>query len=171
MYSNRILVVILMLIYSNISALSIDREQPILIEANQAAIDNIKGIATYEGNVIVTQGSIRINADKITLNYTPEQAIEKIIATGNLASFTQHLDSEEDIKAKAKRMEYNAIEDTLLLTDKAELRKQKGNKDIYTSNAPRILYDTKKGFTKADGGSNNGGRIRISIEPQQVKKK
>ncbi len=155
-----------MLIYSNIYALSNDREQQILIEANQAIIDNIKGIATYEGNVIVTQGSIRIDADKIILNYTPAQAIEKIIATGNLAIFTQHLDNDEDIKAKAMKMEYNAIEDTLLLTDKAELRKQIDSKDIYTSNAPRILYDTKKGFTKADGG-----RIKISIEPQHVKKK
>ncbi|MDM8566536.1 lipopolysaccharide transport periplasmic protein LptA [Candidatus Halobeggiatoa sp. HSG11] len=171
MYFNRILLIALMLVYTNIYALSDDRDQPILIEANQAAIDNIKGIATYEGNVVVTQGSIRIDADKITLNYTPEQAIEKIIATGDLASFTQHLDNKENIKAKAKHMEYNAVKDTLHLTDKAELRKQKDGKDIYTSNAPRILYDTKKGFTKADGGDDNNGRIKISIEPQHIKKK
>ncbi|MFK5969454.1 MAG: lipopolysaccharide transport periplasmic protein LptA [Candidatus Marithrix sp.] len=170
MYFNKSLLIILILSFSNIYALSNDRNQPILIEANQAAIDNIKGISTYEGNVVVTQGSIRINADKIILNYTPEQSIEKIIATGNLASFTQHLDNDEDIKAKAKQMIYNALEDTLHLTNQAELRKQKNGKDIYTSNAPRILYDTKKGFTKADGGENNTGRITISIEPQQIKK-
>ncbi len=170
MYFNKSLLIILILSFSNIYALSNDRNQPILIEANQAAIDNIKGIATYEGDVVVIQGSIRINADKITLNYTPEQSIEKIIATGDLASFTQHLDNDEDIKAKAKQMIYNALEDTLHLTNQAELRKQKNGKDIYTSNAPRILYDTKKGFTKADGGEKNTGRIKISIEPQQIKK-
>ncbi|MBE9562555.1 MAG: lipopolysaccharide transport periplasmic protein LptA [Proteobacteria bacterium] len=171
MYFNKILLIILILTYNNIYALSDDRDQPILIEANQAMIDNIKGIATYEGNVVVTQGSIRIDADKITLNYTTEQTIEKIIATGDLASFKQHLDSDEDIVAKAKTMEYNAVKDTLHLTDKAELSKQKGGKNIYTSNAPRILYDTKKGFTKADGGETNSGRIKISIEPQHIKKK
>ncbi len=171
MHFNRSLFIILILFCnSSIYALSNDRNKPILIEANQAAIDNIKGVAIYEGNVVVTQGSIKINADKITLNYTPEQAIEKIIATGNLASFTQHLDNDEDIKAKAKYMEYNAIKDTLHLTNQAELRKQKNGKDIYTSNAPRILYDTKKGFTKADGGDKKTGRITISIEPQQIKK-
>ncbi|MCK5876246.1 MAG: lipopolysaccharide transport periplasmic protein LptA [Candidatus Marithrix sp.] len=171
MYFNRTLLIALtLLICNNTYALSNDREQPILIEADQAIIDNIKGIATYEGNVVVTQGSIRIDADKITLNYTPEQAIEKIIATGNLASFKQHLDNDEDINAKAKHMEYNAIKDILHLTDEAELRKQKNDRDIYTSNAPHITYDTKKGFTKADGGDNKG-RIKISIEPQYLKKK
>ncbi|MDM8569974.1 lipopolysaccharide transport periplasmic protein LptA [Thiotrichales bacterium HSG1] len=170
MYFNKILLIALLLTYNNIYALSTDREQPILIEADQATIDNVGGIATYEGNVVVTQGSIRIDADKITLNYTLKQTIEKIVATGNLASFKQHLDSDEDINAKAKQMEYNAIKDILHLVDKAELRKQKNGKDIYTSNAPRITYDTKKGFTKADGGDGNG-RIKISIEPQHFEKK
>lgn len=171
MYFNRSLLVILILSCSNIYALSNDRDQPILIEANQATIDNIKGITTYEGDVVVIQGSIRIDADKITLVYTPGQAIEKIIAIGNLASFSQHLDSSEDIKAKAKKMEYNAIKDTLHLTNKAELRKQKDGKDIYTSNAPRIKYDTKTGVAEADGGDKKTGRITMSIEPQHVKKK
>ncbi|HHB93335.1 MAG TPA: lipopolysaccharide transport periplasmic protein LptA [Thioploca sp.] len=170
MYFNRSLLIILILSFSNIYALSNDRNQPILIEANQAEIDNIKGITTYEGDVVVTQGSIKINADKITLIYSAGQAIEKIIAVGNLASFSQHLDSSEDIKAKAKKMEYNAVKNTLHLTNKAELRKQKDGKDIYTSNAPRIMYDTKMGVAAADGGNKKGGRITMSIEPQQVKK-
>ena len=43
------------LLSSSVLALTGDREQPIQIEANQATINNIEGIATYQGNVIVTQ--------------------------------------------------------------------------------------------------------------------
>jgi len=147
-------------------ALSTDREQPILIEADKATIDNIKRVAIYEGDVIVTQGTIRINADTVTLNYTQKQDIDKVIAVGKPARFKQRLDGGDEIRAKAKRMEYNAIKDMLYLRDEAELRKVKNKKDIYTSNAPRIIYDTQHGIIKADRG-----RVFVKIQPQHTPKK
>lgn len=161
-----LLLCLLVLLSSRALALSSDREQPIQIEADKATIDNLKGIAIYEGNVIVTQGSIRINAETVTLNYNQKQDIEKVVAKGNPAHFQQRLDGGNDIKAKAKEMEYNALEDMLHLREEAELRKGKDGKDAYTSTAPRILYDTQRGIIKADKGNNSQGRITMTLKPQ-----
>lgn len=147
-------------------ALSSDREQPIQIEADKATIDNLKGVAIYEGNVIVTQGSIRIDADKITLNYSKKNDIEKAVAEGGPANFKQRLDSGEDIKANAKEMEYDAIRNMLYLKQDAELRKGRGDEDNYISNAPYISYDTQRGIITADKGSRKGGRISMTFKPQ-----
>ncbi len=163
MYCRKItLIFISLLLSTNAFALKNDREQAILIESNKATIDNIKRVAIYEGDVIVIQGSIRINADTVTLNYTEKQEIGKVIAVGQPARFKQRLESGDEIKAKARRMEYNAIKDTLHLTKEAELRKEKDGKDIYTSNAPRIIYDTQRGIIKADKG-----RVFVKIQPQR----
>jgi lipopolysaccharide export system protein LptA len=165
MYHKLTLLFISVLLPSSIFALSTDREQQIQIEADKATIDNVKGIAIYEGNVIVTQGSIRINAETVTLNYTQKKGIEKVVAVGQPVRFKQRLDQGDDIKANADEMEYNAIKNMLDLRGNAELRKEKNRKELYTSKAPRITYDTQGGIIKADKGDTKKGRIIITIEP------
>ena len=155
-------------------ALSTDRQQPINVEADTASIDNLKGIAIYEGNVIVTQGSIRLTAEKVTLNYSKKQEIEKLIAEGKIARFKQRLDNGEDITAQAKLMEYNALQSMLYLKRAAKLQKSRDGNNSYTSTAPYITYDTKAGLIKANqggrGSSRKNGRIKMTLKPQPQKK-
>ncbi|EDN70725.1 OstA-like protein [Beggiatoa sp. PS] len=157
----------LMVLLSNHAlALSTDREQPIEIAADRAQIDNMKGIAIYEGNVIVSQGSIRIDAETLTIKYSKQHDIEKAIAIGKPAHFKQRLDSGEDIKAKAKEMEYNALENMLNLRINAELRKGNKGIDNYISLAPFISYDTQRGIITADKGKEKNGRITMTFKPK-----
>ena len=164
-----VLFLLTVLLSSNILALSTDREQPLKIESDKATIDHAKGIAIYEGNVIITQGSIRINASVVTINYT--QSIEKVVADGKSAQFKQRLDQGDDIKAKAKQMEYNALENMLYLRNNAELRKVRRGKNVSISKAPRIVYDTQRGIIKADQGKTKSGRTTVIIYPQSSSKK
>lgn len=48
-------------------ALTGDTDQPIHIESDQQSLDMQGNVATFTGNVIVTQGSIKINADKVVV--------------------------------------------------------------------------------------------------------
>ncbi len=174
-FRNILLLFFMALFLSNSAlALSTDREQPINIEANTASIDNIKGVAIYEGDVIVTQGSIRLTAEKVTLNYSKKQEIEKLIAEGKIARFNQRLDNGEDITAQAKLMEYNALKSMLYLKRAAKLQKSKNGINSYSSTAPYITYDTKAGLIKANqggrGGSRKHGRIKMTLKPQPKKK-
>lgn len=147
-------------------ALSTDREQPIKIESDTATIDDGKGFGVYQGNVIIIQGTILINADKVTFHYNQKQQLEKVFAYGNPARFKQRPDnSTEDLHAKAQQMEYYALKDMLNLLQDAELWQ---GKDTFTG--PRISYDTKQSIIKADKGEKKEGqRITVTLQPRNNK--
>ena len=48
-------------------ALESDQDQPITIESDQAELDQIAEVGTYTGNVVVSQGSFRLNADSMVV--------------------------------------------------------------------------------------------------------
>ncbi len=146
-------------------ALSTDHNQPINIQSDTAMVDDNNGLAIYTGNVMVTQGSIRIDADKVTINYTKKQDLEKVVAEGKPAKFKQTPDGgKADLHAKSGRMEYFAEKDTLHLLQNAEVRQAQ---DSFT--AQRIMYDTKSGVIQADKGESKDGRISVVIQPRSQK--
>lgn len=146
-------------------ALSTDREQPITIEADQGQIDDLKGEAIYQGNVIITQGTIRIVADKVTLHYTDQQDINKVTAQGAPATFRQKPDkSEEFLQASAKQMEYFADQDMLQLTQEARVWQ---GKDVVTGE--KITYDTRGGIIRAFKGRGGQDRVTVTLQPRRDK--
>ena len=72
----------------NAVALESDRNQSVLVEADEVEMDFSSGTRIYRGNVSVRQGTIRILADQIELFYKGEQ-LDHGIATGNPAVFRQ----------------------------------------------------------------------------------
>ena len=46
--------------------LASDKDQPIEVEADSAELDDAKKISIYRGNVVVTQGTIRMTGDVMT---------------------------------------------------------------------------------------------------------
>lgn len=146
----------------SVFALSTDTEQSINIEADKAIIDDASGVATYEGNVVVTQGSIQISAQRVILNYSEKQTLEKVVAEGEPAHFKQTPDGgKPDIHAKANRMEYFATTHLIQLLQGAELWQ---GKDTFAGQ--RIKYDTQNGIIEADKGDNKEGRISVTIQPR-----
>src|SRR5690554_7907613 len=49
------------------SALPSDSEQPIHIQADTAELDDKKGTAIYRGDVVITQGTLKITGHTVTL--------------------------------------------------------------------------------------------------------
>ena len=157
-------------------ALSTDREQPIQIEANAAEADNRKQVTVYRGDVIITQGTLRITGDTVWIHYDDANTITKAVSVGTPAKFRQLLDGKEDyMTADAERMEYHADQDLILLMGNA--RYGEGKDKIL---APRIVYDSRRGLAKAganlDGGqtsdsakdeSEKSDRVRITITPKK----
>ena len=147
-----------------IFALSTDKDELIQIAADSATIDDLNGVATYQGNVIITQGTIQINAEKISLFYTQKQDLKKVDIVGNPAKFKQRPDkSDEDLNAQANHMEYRADENMLYLTEGAKLWQ---GKDSFVGE--KITYDTVRGVIKAHKGK--GGRVKVTIQPRKKSK-
>ena len=60
---NKVLFLIYFISFGTAMALSSDKDQPIEIEADHAKLDDIQRVAVYQGDVVITQGSIRLNGD------------------------------------------------------------------------------------------------------------
>jgi len=155
---------LLWLLPSTAWPLEADREQPIQIQADRASLDDLKGITIYEGRVEVTQGSMQLRGDKVTLTYDTDKQVEKIIAEGAPASFKQRPDKREtDIQAQAKRMEYYAKEDMLHLITEAQVWQ---GKDSFSGQ--HIVYDAKRSVITAEGSGEK--RVTVVIEPKKPQK-
>ena len=76
---------------SSAIALKDDVEKPVHINADSVLFNKNKGLAVYEGNVSITQGSLEIKAYKIEIS-APNNEIEKISADGKPVSFQQKMD-------------------------------------------------------------------------------
>lgn len=145
------------------AALESDRYQPIHVQADRLELDNRLGISTYRGNVVLEQGSLRLEADVLVVHRKGD-ALDRLEAEGRPVRFRQLPDgSTEMIEGEARRLEYRAAQDQLLLQGTASVR-QAGN----LFSGERIEYDIVKSRVRASGQTDDGdGRVRAIIQPRQ----
>lgn len=143
------------------AALKDDDKQPMLIEADQVEVDEAKSTSLYVGHVQVDQGSMRLLADQVTVHHHGDRRVKYIIARGNPATYRQRMDGDQgEVQGFAKRMDYDAERDELVLTDEALLIQ---GQDRLASD--RIVYDRANGRMQAGGSS----RVKITITPETKK--
>lgn len=141
-------------------ALSTDKDQPINIEADSVDIDDSKGVSVYRGSVILTQGSIHLDADRVTV-YHPDKKADKIVAVGKPVNFRQRPDnSDQDVKGRALRVEYFAASEDLVLIDEAYL--EQGGKSFASD---RITYDRRLAVVKGGAAAQGKQRVQVTLEP------
>jgi lipopolysaccharide export system protein LptA len=149
-------------------ALSTDKDQPIEIEADTADLDDEKGITIYRGNVVTTQGSVRMTGDIMTVYFTDDE-LDTLIMEGKPATYRQLPDDSEVYdEAEALRMEYYELKSLVILIDKASF-KQEG----LSFSGNRIEYDTENSKVKAKGSAKQqngaGERVKIILKPKKKK--
>lgn len=144
-------------------ALPEDREQPIRITADQALRDEKQGVTIYTGNVKLTQGSLKIDSDKLTI-YHGGQDLDRIVAEGTPANLEQRPDPDKGLmKARARSITYYQLEDRIHLQQEAQIE-QDGN--IVTGNS--IDYFIEKELVRADSTGDSNGRVQVVIPPQNI---
>jgi lipopolysaccharide export system protein LptA len=140
-------------------ALEGDAEQPILIEADDVEVLEAELISVYVGNVVVTQGSMRLTGDHVTVYHREDRRPRFVIALGAPAHLKQRLDDDQgELLAFAKRMEYDVDKDELTLIGEGLLIQ---GADRVTGE--RIVYDRARAHFRAGGA----GRVRITIVPEK----
>jgi len=150
---------VLLLLSGSLLALSDDRAQPIELEADSVDIDESAGMSVYQGDVLLRQGSIEIQADKITVHHKGGKPT-LVVAEGRPVRFKQRPDDgKEDIIGQANRMEYRVDSEELIFSGKARITQ---GKDSFTSD--RIVYDRVKSVVKAGAAAKGKERVRITIE-------
>ena len=126
-----------------------DQDQPVHLEADRATVQDANKLATFTGNVVLTQGTLIIRADKMTVK-EDTNGFQHATAFGNLASFRQKRDGKDEyVEGWSERMEYDSKADKVELFKKARLRR--GQDEVY---GDYISYDAINEFFQVVGGNN-----------------
>ena len=145
-----------------------DRDKPVNLEADTMTVDDAKKVSIYQGNVVLTQGTLIIHADRLVVTEGQEGANHGT-AQGNPATFRQKREGlDEYIEGYAQRIEYDSSKDAVELFTQARMKR---NQDEVRGNY--ISYDGKTEFFKVIGGkeaitaNNPRGRVRVVIQPKK----
>lgn len=100
-----------------LSGFEFDSSAPVEVTADSLAVDQNTGIATFKGNVIIGQGSIRISASEVQVIYSDETGeIARFVASGGVTFVT------ENEAAEAESADYDLTTGMLVLTGSVLLK-------------------------------------------------
>jgi len=149
-------------------ALTTDKDKPIEVEADTAELDDVKNVSIYRGNVIVTQGSIRMTGDVMTVYQTDTDDLDHLIMEGKPATYKQLPDDSKIYdEARALRMEYHEIKNKIILIDQAVVTQEglrfSGDRIDYDTELSKVKAWSKPSGTTADETPADAPRERVKI--------
>lgn len=146
-----------------------DRLQPINIEADKGQMDDKTNIATFEGNAVLSQGTLLIKADTLTVKQENDE-FKDGIAVGKPAYFRQKREGYDDyIEGEADRIEYDAVTEQLRMYDRAKLWRD-GDEvygDFISYDAVTEVFVVEGKKTEATGQQTSNGRVKAVIKPKK----
>ncbi|MGA7986526.1 MAG: lipopolysaccharide transport periplasmic protein LptA, partial [Burkholderiales bacterium] len=137
-----------------------DKDKPTEIESNRMLSDEARRMSVFEGNVVLTKGTLVVHADRLVVRQDAD-GFQHVTATGNPVRFRQRADSKDGkegalIEGEALRMEIDEREDKVELFDSARVSR---DKDVVRGNY--IFLDQRSGFYSVTGGADAPqGRVR-----------
>lgn len=144
-----------------------DRDKPIELEADSVTVNDAKKISIYTGNVILTQGTLQIKADKMIVR-EDQDGFQHSTSTGNPTTFKQKRTGKDEwMQGSAQRIEYNGRMDKVQLYTNAWVKR---GEDIV--NGDYISYDANAeyaeviGGTKANPNGTTNSRVKATIQPK-----
>ena len=144
-----------------------DREKPIDLDADTVLVDDAKKTSTYIGDVILTQGTLIIHADKLIVREDKE-GFQHSTSFGNPTTFKQKLEGKPIyIEGNAQRIEYDGRMDKVQLYTKAWVKR---GEDIV--HGDYIMYDANAEYVEVQGGASQSGnskhgRVKAVIQPKK----
>ncbi|HZE59159.1 MAG TPA: lipopolysaccharide transport periplasmic protein LptA [Burkholderiales bacterium] len=142
-----------------------DSTKPIEIEANRMSADDARRMNVFEGNVVVTRGTLNIRADRIVVRQDAE-GNQFATATGNPVRFRQRQDAKPPekegvwLEGEAKRVELDERSGKIELFEDA--RVNRGGDEVKGN---YILVDQRSDFFTVTPGRGDG-RVRATIQPK-----
>jgi len=148
-----------------------DRDKPTQIEANRMSADDMRRLNIFEGNVVVTRGTLTIRAERIVVRQDPE-GYQFATATGAPVRMRQRQDAKPPetegvwMDGEALRIEIDDRNGKIEMFEQARVRR--GGDEVAGS---YIFVDQRSDFftVKSDGGADKPageGRVRAVLQPK-----
>ena len=166
------LLLILMLVFAvPARAEKADRDKPTQVEANRMSADDVRRLNIFEGDVIVTKGTIRLTCERLVVRQDAE-GFQFATATGKPAKFRQRQDARPGEKeglwmeGEALRIELDDKNQKIELFDNA--RVNRGGDEVA---GDYIFVDQRSEFYQVSSGKGgdkgpNKGRVKAIIQPK-----
>jgi lipopolysaccharide export system protein LptA len=147
-----------------------DQSKPTQIEANRMSADDARRMTIFDGNVVLTRGTIRLSADRVVVRQDAE-GFQYATATGKPARFRQRQDPKPPetegqwMEGEALRMELDDKSGKIELYDEARVKR--GGDEVAGN---YILLDQRSDYfsvsTGKDEKPSGGGRVKAVIQPK-----
>ena len=138
-----------------------DSEQPISVEADSLEVREAENVSIYKGNVILVQGSLKIQSDRLVIHFNEARELALMEMTGSPARFRRLDDDRNEIRGNARQIDYTQSNTLLELRGDAQFS-QAG--DIIEGELIRINIQTNN--IEAGGGKPDE-RVKMLIQGGQ----
>ena len=137
-------------------------DEPIHINARSIEADQKTGVTVYRGSVLVEQGRLSIEADRVEIRALHRRT-DIIHATGKPVKLRQGPDAtSEEIRAEANRVDYRVSDGKLDMAGDVTLRH---GEDLFTGGV--LHYDLNSNSLSASGDDATDGRVHAVIQPRK----
>ena len=151
-----------------------DRSKPWVVEADRdGVIDLQRQVLIYSGNVVISQGSMVLRAERIEMREMPDgyRAASALGSTARQASWRQRRDGvDETVEGTADRIEFDGRTDTLRFIGNGAVRRLRGATVADEITGASIVWDNTAEVFKVEGGAasaaNPTGRVRAVLSPR-----
>lgn len=128
-----------------------DNQAPVDVASDRLEVDQATGRAVLTGNVVVAQGTLRLSAEQVTVEYAEadgRRRIERLIATGEVL-----IVAGEDA-AEGEEAVYTIGTSNLVLTG-----------DVVVTQGGNTLAGDRLDIDLASGAGTVTGRVRTTLQP------
>jgi lipopolysaccharide export system protein LptA len=126
-----------------------DTSLPVQVQADQLAVNNADGSAVFSGNVVVTQGEMKLAAGEVRVKYGAEQNdIQELIASGGVI-VTNLGDA-----AEAREAVYTIASGVIVLSG-----------DVLLTQGPAAMAGQRLTINLKDGTGVMDGRVTTTFVP------
>jgi lipopolysaccharide export system protein LptA len=165
----RLIPIVVLLLALPAFAEKADKDKPTQIEANRMSADDTRRMTIFEGNVVLTKGTVAVRAERIVVRQDAE-GFQFVTASGAPVRFKQKQDPKEGEKegrwmdGEALRIEIDERKQTIELFENA--RVNRGGDEVAGN---YIFVDQRSDFFSVSAGKGSQpGRVRATIQPKAV---
>jgi lipopolysaccharide export system protein LptA len=144
-----------------------DRDRPTEVEANRMSADDARRLNVFEGNVVLTKGTITLRADRLVVRQDAD-GFQLATATGKPVRFRQRQDPKAGekegiwVEGEALRIEFDDRNQKIELFERA--RVNRGGDEVA---GDYIFVDQRSDFYQVSAGKGaEKGRVKAVIQPK-----
>lgn len=154
-----------------------DRSKPMEVQADRTGTADLQNqVSRWSGNVVITQGTMLIKADRVEIRQTPDGYHQATAwgLPGALVTYRQKRDGvDEYVEGQAERVEFDGRAETLRFIGSGVVRRVRGKETVdeitgtlITWNHAAEQFSVQGGSSSAASGATGSGRVRAVLTPR-----